>query len=79
MKDDGRAPLAEGMRYAQIGMLIVTPMLALGALGYWLDRKFRTAPWLLLAGLILGMAAGFTNFLKTVLPPRDGKDGRKGT
>ncbi|MDR1043825.1 MAG: AtpZ/AtpI family protein [Candidatus Adiutrix sp.] len=31
------------------------------ALGWWLDRKFGTAPWLLLVGLFLGIAAGFKN------------------
>jgi F0F1-type ATP synthase assembly protein I len=62
------------MRYSQVGMLIVVPMVVLGGIGYALDRKFRTQPWLLLAGLVIGMAAGFTSFLREVLskPPDDG-------
>jgi len=31
------------------------------ALGWWLDKKFGTAPWLLLGGLFVGIAAGFKN------------------
>ncbi len=31
------------------------------ALGWWLDKKFGTGPWCLLAGLMLGIAAGFKN------------------
>ena len=31
------------------------------ALGLWLDKKFDTAPWFLLVGLVVGIAAGFKN------------------
>ncbi|UQZ91118.1 ATPase F0F1 [Deltaproteobacteria bacterium Smac51] len=31
------------------------------ALGWWLDKKLGTAPWLLLLCLMLGIAAGFKN------------------
>ena len=75
----GRAPLAEAMRYAQAGTMLVAPMAALGAAGYLLDRRFGSGPWLLLAGLILGMAAGFVNFFRLVLGPpgrRGGSGGR---
>ena len=61
------------MRYTQLGLLLIAPMLVLGAIGYWLDRKLRTAPWLLLAGLLVGMAAGFMNFVRLVQElPRGG-------
>jgi F0F1-type ATP synthase assembly protein I len=62
-------------RYGQIGILLVTPMCLLGFAGHWLDRRLGTTPWLLLAGLILGMAAGFVGFLRTVLPPKGGGPG----
>jgi len=75
VSDGGRPPLVEAMRYTQAGLLLITPMLVLGAIGYWLDGKFRTAPWLLLAGLVVGMAAGFTSFVRLVqeLPRGGGK------
>jgi F0F1-type ATP synthase assembly protein I len=66
------------MRYSQIGMLIVVPMVVLGGIGYALDRRFRSQPWLLLAGLVVGMAAGFAGFLREVLPtPPENGSGRK--
>ncbi len=74
-----RPPLAEAMRYAHVGTMLIAPMIALGVVGYVLDRRFATEPWLLLAGLILGMAAGFVNFFRLVLAPpggeRDDRDG----
>lgn len=33
--------------------------------GYWLDSKFETGPWLMLAGTILGVSAGFKGLLQT--------------
>ena len=39
-----------------------------GALGgWWADGKFGTRPWLLVAGLFLGLGAGFTSFMRVVL------------
>ena len=64
-----RAPLVEAARYAQIGLMMVAPMGLLGGIGYALDRRFATAPWLLLGGLILGMIAGFVNFFALVMRP----------
>jgi hypothetical protein len=64
--------LGEALRYAQSGTMLVAPMIGLGAIGLWADRRYGTGPWLLLAGLILGMIGGFVNFFRMVLPPRDG-------
>lgn len=78
MPPPDREPLADAMRYFQGGMALIAPMLALGALGYWLDRKFDTEPWIMVAGLITGMIGGFVNFFQAVLPkrpPPGGKDG----
>ncbi len=66
---------ADWTRYGQIGIVLVTPMGVLGFAGHWLDRRLGTEPWLLLAGLILGMAAGFVSFLRVVLPPKGGGQG----
>jgi len=35
---------------------VVALLLAMG-LGYWADQRFDTAPWLLLAGVVLGFAS----------------------
>ncbi|HXH29138.1 MAG TPA: AtpZ/AtpI family protein [Candidatus Polarisedimenticolia bacterium] len=62
-----RPPLIEAARYTQLGVMMVAPMLLLGGLGYWLDGRLGTGPWLLLGGLLLGMGAGFANFFMVVL------------
>ncbi len=35
------------------------------AIGYWLDRRFSTGPWLMLIFLLIGVAAGFKGLLRT--------------
>ena len=40
---------------------------ALGlAIGYWLDQRLGTAPWMLLLWLVIGFAAGFRGVLRAV-------------
>ncbi|HEY9164864.1 MAG TPA: AtpZ/AtpI family protein [Candidatus Kryptonia bacterium] len=39
------------------GMLLV---------GYFLDEYFKTTPWLLLAGAVVGFIGGFYNFFREV-------------
>ena len=70
-----RGSLDDALKYAQISSMLIAPMLAFGGIGFLLDRRFGTKPWLLLAGLILGMAGGFVNFFRLVLPPRGGERG----
>jgi F0F1-type ATP synthase assembly protein I len=66
------APLVDALNYLQSGTMIVAPMLGLGALGWWLDIRWGTKPWLTVAGLLLGMIGGFVNFFRFVLgPPRE--------
>ena len=72
---DDRGSLGEALKYTQIGTMLIAPMLAFGGIGYFLDRRFGTKPWLLLIGLLLGMLGGFVNFLRLVLPPRGGTGG----
>jgi ATP synthase protein I len=44
-------------------MLVISTVLGLVG-GYYLDRWLGTAPWLGLAGLLLGVAAGFVNLFR---------------
>ena len=53
--------------YIGIGFELVAPILLLGFVGYWLDSRFDTDPWLLLVGSLLGIAVGFYTFLRTVI------------
>lgn len=44
-----------------VGLTFVVAIIMGLAAGWWLDKKLGTAPWLFLAGLVLGVAAGFKN------------------
>jgi ATP synthase protein I len=44
--------------------LVIATVIGLGG-GYWLDRWLGTAPWLMLIGLGLGIAAGFVNLFRS--------------
>lgn len=34
--------------------------------GWWLDKKLHTAPWLLVTGAVLGMGIGFYLFFRSL-------------
>ena len=55
-----RAAPAMAASYGLIGAIIL-----FGALGYGIDRWRGTAPWFLLAGLVLGVVVGFYELIKT--------------
>ena len=59
--------------YLSLGATFAASIALLAWLGRWLDGKLGSAPWLALAGALLGMAVGFYNFFATVLrnPPSD--------
>ncbi len=44
-----------------VGLTFVVAIILGMGLGWWLDREFGTAPICLLAGLFLGIGAGFKN------------------
>ena len=52
----------------------------LALVGYWIDRKFGTAPWALLAGVVIGIVGGLYNLVKQSLAAmrEAGDDDRKG-
>jgi ATP synthase protein I len=54
-----------------LGFDLVAPLL-LGLFGgRWLDRRFGTAPWLLLIGVFFGAAAGVLSMYRRIVPPKD--------
>lgn len=53
---------AAAASYTLIGAVVV-----LGAVGYGLDTWLGTAPWCLLGGLLLGIAVGFYELVKTTI------------
>ncbi|MDQ3707001.1 MAG: AtpZ/AtpI family protein [Chloroflexota bacterium] len=55
LKDDG---MAQSLAFAaQLGFAIACPMVAFIGGGAWLDNRFDTVPWLLFAGILLGILA----------------------
>ncbi|MDR1727747.1 MAG: AtpZ/AtpI family protein [Acidobacteriota bacterium] len=51
---------------ATAGYTLVGAILMLGGGGYVADKRFGTSPWLLLTGLVLGIAVGFVELAKIV-------------
>ncbi len=57
--DPGKS--TQWLAFLNLGWLIMLNMLVFAGGGLWLDRRFRTAPWLMLAGVLLGFAgSGYT-------------------
>ena len=52
--------------YLNIGYTWAASVALLSFLGYVLDKKWHTKPWLTLLGACLGVVVGFYNFFKTV-------------
>ena len=70
--------------YLGLGMQMVLTMVLFVAAGHFLDGRLGTAPWLLLAGALLGMVVLFVYLLrlagklsqKNPAPPTDETTGR---
>ena len=63
---------AGGMRMSAAmsfyGILSLAPLLVLlvAVLGWWLDRKLHTSPWLMIVGGVLGFIVGLRLLMKSV-------------
>jgi len=68
------------LAFLNLGWLIMLNMLVFTGGGLWLDRRLRTAPWLLLAGVILGFFGSGYTLLRAVkkLEEEETKEPRKG-
>ena len=52
----------------------IAPALALfGALGWWIDRRLSTDPWIMILGMLLGSALAFVSLLRAVPPSGQGR------
>ena len=51
-------------KFASVGLEIAAGVGLGVAVGYWIDRKFRTEPWGILIGAGVGLAAGMYLFIK---------------
>ena len=62
-EDDSEVTRKSGMAYAA-GLAIFFSVLAFLGFGYLLDRWLGTSPWLMVAGILLGSAVGFYEFIR---------------
>jgi len=74
----GRGASASYYRYAAVGLQFALTFLVCGALGWWLDGRFGTSPWLMVVGIALGAAGAFTSLLRQVPPARGSSRPRGG-
>ncbi len=66
MKRDSRTKWGHHLRLSSVGLTLAIAV-AIGALGgWWLDDYLGTDPWLTVAGLVLGSAAGFYELIREV-------------
>ena len=65
-----KSPLA----HAGIGLEIAVPVAVFVYLGYKLDERWGTDPWLVVVGAMLGMTVGFYNLFKRYLPKKSSRD-----
>jgi len=61
--DDGKL-VAGWIGMIGIGFEFLAAIVLMGALGWYLDRRLGTSPWLLIAGGAVGFAAGLTLMLR---------------
>jgi len=47
------------VQITSLGIEFATAVLAGGAIGFWLDKKWGIFPWMLLLGTLVGFSLGF--------------------
>jgi ATP synthase protein I len=53
--------------YLTIGLQLALTVVIFFFLGRWLDEKFGTDPWLMIAGLGIGITGGFIKFFTAAI------------
>jgi F0F1-type ATP synthase assembly protein I len=66
-KPTGKPDFAQLARVWAISLDFVITVAAMALFGWLADRWLGTEPWLLLVGVLLGLAVGFTRFIKDSL------------
>ena len=63
-EEEQKAETLQWHRLAGLGVEFIAAVGLFGLAGYWLDRKFGTKPWLLIAGIGIGFAAGLYQMVR---------------
>jgi ATP synthase protein I len=62
MKEETKKHIRLAAFASTIGMSVAFAIFIGLAIGYWLDSKLGTWPWLTLVFLVMGVIAGFRNY-----------------
>ncbi|MCA1816100.1 MAG: AtpZ/AtpI family protein [Acidobacteria bacterium] len=62
-RDEQQITRKSGVVYAAV-FTLVTAVVAFLIIGWLLDRWLKTAPWLLVAGVVVGTVVGFYQFIR---------------
>jgi len=62
------------MRAWTVGLNFVFSIFIGLGIGYWLDKVFKTSPWLMLIFLLIGILAGFLELFKVAKGQDNGTD-----
>jgi F0F1-type ATP synthase assembly protein I len=65
MSADTRFP--SWVRHSAVGIELAAAIGGFALVGYWIDRRYATDPWGLVAGLVLGLIGGLYNLVKQSL------------
>ena len=65
MSADRRFP--SWVRHAGVGLELAGATGGLALVGYWIDRRFGTYPWGILAGVVIGLVGGLYNLVRESL------------
>jgi len=64
MKEDTKKLIRQAGLASTLGLSVALAIFIGFGLGYWLDSRFGTSPWLTLLFLVMGVIAGFRNYYR---------------
>lgn len=77
-RDEQRTTASSAGEVMGVGLQFAGAIVLFLFLGRWLDSKLGTAPWLLLAGVVLGAVGGFVSmYRQLVIVPREREKRRR--
>jgi F0F1-type ATP synthase assembly protein I len=71
-KGSDQGGLAQAMKYAHLGMVLPVAVFVGWLVGAWADKMFETS-WITLAGILLGIVAGFVEITRAAMKMMDEK------
>lgn len=66
---DDRAPLVRAYGRASRGIGVAIGMVVPGLVGYYLDTRWGTRPWIMMAGFAVGVTLGIAQLVRMTREP----------